>query len=545
MKKKVYIVGHKNPDTDSVCSAIVYAKLKNATSETEHEPLVQGPLKAQTEYVLNRFGVSRPRQKTSLDTVARDIMSGDVLVVNENDAIKKAGTIIVDQGIRSLPVVDDNNKLTGMLTEQDFANFYIMELGDKHKRAIEINLPALIQTLNGQPMTPVDKTVTLEARIFVGAMNLGSLLSYITNNDLLVIGNRWDTLKEVLLSGVGAVVVSGGHDIPKEIIEIAQDKKVPLIKVDYDTYKAARLVAMCIPVKNIMNRQVESFHEEIELEEIRKGLLDHNYNIPVVNRQKQVIGILSRSDLLNRERKRAILVDHNEKSQSLDNIDDVDIVEILDHHRIGNIETLQPIPMLCRPVGCTATLVTEQFNLKNVDITPVDAALLLSAIISDTQIFKSPTTTQPDRDAATRLAKLANLEIESYAMDLFAAGMDIKNMSLEELLHQDFKESAARDTRLGIGQVEVMTFDDLPTFRTNIPVFLRSERERKRLHLIALAFTNIVKEETWLFIDADDETHKQLVAANKIFENRTEIHLPGVVSRKKQLLPLLARPFLE
>jgi manganese-dependent inorganic pyrophosphatase len=545
VKKKVYVIGHKNPDTDSVCSAIVYASLKNEISEIEHEPLVQGPLKQQTEYVLNRFGIKKPRQKTILDTVARDIMSPTVLAVNKDDTIKQAGTLLVDRRIRSAPVVDNRNKLTGMLTEQNFANFYLMELGDKHKRAIEINLAALVQTLNGQPITSFDNNKTLEARIFVGAMNLESLLSYITNNDVLVIGNRWDTLKKVLNTGVGAVVLSGGHDIPADIVAIADGKNVPLIKVDYDTYKASRLIAMCVPVRKVMNRSVVSLDEEAGLEEIKKTLLDHKYSIPVVDKQKHVIGILSRSDLINRERKKVILVDHNEKSQSLDNIDDVDVVEILDHHRIGNVETLQPILMLCHPVGCTATLVLEHFDNHKKSISASYAALLFAAIISDTQIFKSPTTTERDRKAADRLAEIANLCLDDFAMEVFSAGLDIKNRSLAELLYQDFKESAARETRIGIGQVELMSFNDISPLKERMPPFLRAERVRKKLNLVALAFTNIMKEETLLFFDSDDPTRKQLALARKIFDNNNHfVLLPETVSRKKQILPLLVRPFL-
>ncbi len=535
---KVYVCGHKNPDTDSICSAIAYSELKKIVEGIDAVPVRLGPLNRETRFVLNYFGVPEPIFVEDVYTQVSDISFDKPLLFKENTSMFEAWNEMIKEGVGTAAVVDNSGKLLGITTIGELAKAYLYSAQELSKYKISVD--NLIKTLNGESLTRF--TDYIEGKIIVAAMSLKNVLKRIEKGCTLIVGDRRDVQRSAILSGVNVIIVTGNNDVDEEIVELAQEKRVTIIKVAPDTFDTVKLLNQSISLSCIMKKDnIISFKISDYIDDVKEVIIRKRYrNFPVLDDDGKILGFLGRRHILDHERKKVILVDHNEFSQSVEGIQQARILEIIDHHRLGIIETDQPILFRNHPVGSTCTIVNKIYEEHGITPTSQIAGILCSAIISDTLLFKSPTCTMEDIRAAKKLAEIAGIDIETFANEMFKEGTSLEGKSIEEIFYTDFKEFKVKKYRIGIGQIS--TLSDISAIKKELLKYMEEVKERKEYLLVLLMVTNIIKE--WseiLFVGSKDILQR---AFNITIEGNS-FYLPGAVSRKKQILPPIVKALEE
>ena len=391
--KPVYTIGHRNPDTDSICSAIGYAHLKQALGENV-VPARAGKVNEETKYALEHFQVDKPLLLTDLYPRVKDITLGCKTVVKETDSLRHLGEVMRENELKSVPVVDKDEKLVGIVTVSDLAQRYFKELSMQNLAEAGVSFRDIINVIDGEVIVSGEEGAKVRGNVRIAAGSLHMIRDIIRENDVVLIGDRHDeTLMDCLNQGIACLIVTGNGRVSADVIEEAEQRHLLVINSPYDTYTCARLINQCVPVKRIMQKNLVCFKPLDLLSDIKGTMDETNFrNYPVVENDK-LIGLVSRDQLMVPERERVILVDHNERGQAVEGIEEAKILEIIDHHRLGGIQTSEPIFTHQEPVGCTATIVANMHWHRDVEIPPSIAGRLLSAILSDTVLFKSPTCT--------------------------------------------------------------------------------------------------------------------------------------------------------
>ncbi len=537
--KKVWVVGHKNPDTDSICSAIAYANLKNQTSEGVFVPKRAGEINEETRYVLETFDVKIPGLITDVGAQIRDIEYRRSPGISETISLKRAWEMMKEQDVVTLSVTDAENNLIGLITTQDITTSY-MDVYDNYilSRA-KTQYQNLLDTLEGTLVCGDEKAYFTRGKVLVGSANPEIMEEYINDGDLVIMGNRYEAQVCALEANVSCMIIAGDPKISRTIVKIAEDKGCVLITTAYDTYTTARLINQSIPIRYFMRREnLIVFDTEDYIDEVREIMSRerHRY-FPILDEDGRYVGMLSRRNLLNMRKKQLILVDHNEKSQAVDGIAGADILEIIDHHRIGSLETMSPVFFRNQPLGCTGTIIYQMYREQGVEIDQTTAGLLCSAILSDTLMYRSPTCTPLDRTVAEELAGIAGINVEEHARAMFQAGSDFGSKTPEEIFYQDFKTFSQNDVDFGVGQISAMTQGELDQVKEKLLPYLKQAMVERKISMVFVMLTNIFEETTYLICDGAD--------ADKIVEKAYHVHkendyhvLKGVVSRKKQLIPM-------
>ena len=531
----VYVSGHKNPDTDSICSAIAYAYLKRISEGINAIPVRLGPINRETKFVLDYFGVEEPIFIENVYTQVQDIKFDKPLVFKENTSMFEAWNTMMEKNIRTIAVVDEENKLIGIATVGDLAKAYLSSSHELSKYKIPID--NILATLKGEEILRyVDY---LEGDILVAAMSKENVLKRIKKGDILIVGDRDDIQQAAIQQGIKALIITGNNGISEKILELAKQYKVTIIKVVPDTFDTVKLLNQSIPLSYVIKKEdLLTFRVSDYIDDVKEVMLKYRYrNFPVVDEEGKVVGLLARRHILDYERKNVIMVDHNEFSQAVEGIEQARILEIIDHHRIGTIETEQPILFRNHPVGSTATIINRLFEEKGLIPEPKIAGIMCAAILSDTLVFKSPTCTPEDVRAAKKLAEIANIDINEFGTEMFKAGTSLEGKTVEEIFYTDFKEFTINNYKIGIGQVNTLT--DAGELKQQLISFMEKVKKDKDYDILLLMLTDIINEGSEiLFVGNNKELLQR--AFNVEIKNNS-FYLPYVISRKKQVLPPLVK----
>ncbi len=535
MGSPIYVVGHKNPDTDCVVAAIACAELFRLKGE-ETIPARQGELRPETSYLLQRFGFPEPILFTDARPRVRDAMSSPAITVSPLTPAYKVGQIFRTRNIRAVPVVDDESRLLGMVSVEDFSSLLLEEIDPQFLDRIPIRLEAVVETLGGHFLHRGTRPV--RGKVYIGAMSLPRLLNYVEPGSILIVGDREDAQRAAIEKGIGAIIVTGGLSVSDEILRLAKESGVTVISSPYHTFTTVRLLLLSTPAQFFMREEVD-FVEEDDLLEEAKAFLVRQRTLPVVDEERKVKGVISRSDFLKPVRYRVILVDHNERSQSVEGLDEAEIVAIIDHHRVGDIQTPSPVLVRSEPVGATSTVVATLFQEQGFKVEPPLAGLMLGAIISDTVFFRSPTTTPRDKAVAAALASIAGISPEALAKELFDAASEILHRPAREIITADFKEYRFGDRLFGIGYLEVHGRSVVEKRREEFIEEMKKLKEERGYTSLMFILVNIFDEETELLLVGKEKEIAEALEAK--LSGPHSLSLRGIVSRKKQIAPILMR----
>ena len=541
-QERIFVIGHKNPDTDSICSAIAYADIKNRTSQkVKYIPKRAGQINEETEYVLNRFGMLPPGYMSNIGTQVKDMdirMSPDA---DKSMSLKNAWDLMMEKSIVSLPIRDREGQLEGLITIGDIAKTYMDTTDSYLLSRARTQYRRIAETIAGTVIEGNEHGYFTKGKVLVGTANPEMLKAYIEEDDLIIMGDREEDHLQAIAQNVSCIIVGMGIEVTEKVIKLAHEKEIAIIMSPYDTFTIARLINQSIPVRYIMKTDnLVTFSTEDFTDDIQNEMIKHRHrSFPVINKKGKCIGTISRRNFLDMHKKKVALVDHNEKDQAVDNIDKAEIVEIIDHHKLGSLETISPISFRNQPVGCTATILYEMYGEQKLEISPNIAGLLCAAIISDTLMFRSPTCTLSDKMAAGALALIAGINIEQFAREMFKAGSNLKDKSPEEIFYQDYKKFIAEDEiSFGVGQISSMDSDELTEIKERLIPFMVSECGRHGVSRVFFMLTNIIEESTELLYYGEGSEE---MASTAFHMEPTDgvFDLKGVVSRKKQLIPAL------
>ena len=545
-KKKVWVVGHKNPDTDSICAAIAYANLKNQADGNRYEAKRAGELNEETKYVLDTFGVKSPGLITDVGAQIKDIEIRKTPGVSGKISLKRAWEMMKEQNVVTLPVTDKENNLEGLIITGDIATSYMDVYDNSILSRAKTQYQNIVDTLDGTMLCGNEHAYFMKGKVVVGSANPETMEQFLEDDDLVIMGNRYDAQICALESNASCIVIAGSPQVPKTIVKMAEEKHCVLITTDYDTYTAARLINQSMPIKFFMRReQLVTFETEEYIDEVREIMSKEKHrDFPVLDEDGKYIGMISRRNLLNMKKKQLILVDHNEKTQAVDGISGADILEIIDHHRIGSLETMSPVFFRNQPLGCTATIIYQMYQEQKVAIDKKVAGLLCSAILSDTLMYRSPTCTPLDKAVAEELAQIADINIEEHAKAMFQAGSDFGSKTPEEIFYQDFKTFSQDGVEFGVGQLSAMTQEELEQVRDKLLPYLRDVLVERKIEMVFVMLTNIIEETTYL-ICAGEKADDLVEKAYHVHKEGDYHVLKGVVSRKKQLIPMFMSAMQE
>ncbi len=529
----VFVFGHRNPDNDSICSAVAYAHLKNVTDPDEvYVPARLGPVPPETEWVFERFGVDLPEEIPHVRTRVRDAMSADVVSIGVGKNLRSAGALMRERGVRALPVVDDEGVVRGLLNQSTLAELYIGETEMLGFEKLPVTVGELAEALGGTILCGEPGTL-LTGHVLIGAMEPGTMVSYIRPGDTLIVGDRVRTQPLAIEAGAACIIVTGGSVPEETVVDLARSHGAAMVTSPHDTYATARLVNLAHAVGDVMDTTPLLADPDALLAEVAEDLIESAHREAlVVDQDARLIGILTRSNLARGSRRRVILLDHNEVSQSAPGVEEAAVMEIVDHHRVGDIQTVSPILFLNLPVGSTATIVAERYRDLGVLPPASIAGILLSAVLSDTVLLKSPTTTTLDREVAERLAAQIDTDVTDLGLEMFRARSARSGFSAGDAVSRDIKEYRVGDVAIGVAQVETVDAEEYRDRSAELSEALEAFRVERGLDLAMLLVTDVVKEGSEVFA----------AGKRRIAERALGIDLAGgsawmdgVLSRKKQV----------
>lgn len=553
-RNEIYVFGHKNPDTDSICAAISCAYLKNQMVKAAEKdsyadlgniekgavyiPKRAGVINPETEYVLERFGAEAPGYIADVRRQVRDINIRKIDGINGRVSLKRAWTVMRAVNTATLPVLDSDGRLKGLITIGDIARAYMAVFDNRILGEAETPYENVLNALDGT-MLIGDKTGTITGgKVVIAAANVEVMKNHIETNDVVILGNRYETQLCAIENKAGCIIVCEGEPVSRTIRKLAEQSGCTVISSPHDTYTVARLINQSVPVSYFMTKEhMVTFRKREFIEDIKSTMIKLRHrDFPIVTKDGKFVGMISRRSLINMPCKKIILVDHNEAEQAVDGLFDAEVVEIIDHHKLSTVETNRPVSVRNQPVGCTSTIIYQMFIENDIEIPPNIAGLLCSAIISDTLMFRSPTCTSADEDAARVLAGIAGAEIEELASEMFKAGSNLGTKTEEEIFYQDFKRFTAGNVRFGVGQVMVMSGEEQRELRDRMLPYIK--KTNTEMNMIFFMITNVLEESTVLLFNGGRS--KEIISDyfdGQVGENEAYLH--GVVSRKKQMMPPL------
>ena len=544
---KVVVIGHRNPDTDSICSAIAYAELKNRTSTLVCEPRRAGKMNQETEFVLKKFGVTPPRMCTDVNPKIRDVDYRGMPGIPGSTSLRRAWKIMRDQQIDTLSITSADNELEGIITVKDLATANMDVFDTAVLAKSRTSYKNILETLNGTMVVGNADAVCTTGHIKIGTATPEMLESSVEKGDIVILSNRYESQLCAIEKEASLLIICNGAKVGRTIQRIADETGVAIMTTPVDTYAAGKLISQCAPISYYMTRDnILKFTLVTPVADVLRVMakVRHRY-FPILDEEGKYCGMVSRRNVIALRKRRIILVDHNEATQAVEGFDQAEILEIIDHHRIGSLETSGPVYFRNQPVGCTATIITQMYDENGVDIPPEIAGLLLAAILSDTLAFRSPTCTPVDENTAKRLAKIAGVDIEEFSTEMFEAGEKLDGKTPEEVFLQDFKVFMCGDIRFGVAQGSYMTRKNLQAAQALLQPYLEEARNKQNVEDLYMLLTDVPKEESVVICTG---RYAAEVLSNG-FESRPAADgswtLPGVVSRKKQFIPAMMSAYQE
>ena len=544
---KVVVIGHRNPDTDSICSAIAYAELKNRTSTLVCEPRRAGKMNQETEFVLKKFGVTPPRMCTDVNPKIRDVDYREMPGIPGSTSLRRAWKIMRDQQIDTLSITSADNELEGIITVKDLATANMDVFDTAVLAKSRTSYKNILETLNGTMVVGNADAVCTTGHIKIGTATPELLESSVEKGDIVILSNRYESQLCAIEKEASLLIICNGAKVGRTIQRIADETGVAIMTTPVDTYAAGKLISQCAPISYYMTRDdILKFTLVTPVADVLRVMakVRHRY-FPILDEDGKYCGMVSRRNVIALRKRRIILVDHNEATQAVEGFDQAEILEIIDHHRIGSLETSGPVYFRNQPVGCTATIITQMYDENGVDIPPQIAGLLLAAILSDTLAFRSPTCTPVDENTAKRLAKIAGVDIEEFSTEMFEAGEKLDGKTPEEVFLQDFKVFMCGDIRFGVAQGSYMTRKNLQAAQALLQPYLEEARNKQNVEDLYMLLTDVPKEESVVICTGR--------YAAEVLSDGFEIQpaadgswtLPGVVSRKKQFIPAMMSAYQE
>lgn len=531
---KVYIFGHQSPDTDAVTSAISLSHLKNKLG-MDTEPRVLGHINKETKYVLDKFGVKEPKYLNDVKLQLKDLDYHKGLFVDENKSIDYVYKFLTEKGVTGTPVVTDGNKYKGIITIKDIAKKLISNDFDK----IDSNYSNILETVSGEEVLKFDDEI--KGNVLVASYDSDTFISNVNLNSdsILIVGDRQDIIKKAIDDNVKLIVVTGPEKITEENLKLAENNKVNVIKTNIDSFHTSKLICLSNKIGTLLVEDTSKIFREndyyTDFVEATKKLKHNNY--PILNNNGVCLGLIRITEIINKNNKKVMLVDHQEKEQSVIGLDEANILEIVDHHKIGNINTTNPINFRNMTVGSTNTIVYFMYKENNVEIPKEIAGIMLSGLLSDTLCLQSPTTTEIDKKVAEDLALIAGVDYKKYALDMFKAGTSLEGLTKEEVIKSDFKSFPIGDEKMAIGQVFTLDvdriFDELDTYIEK----LEEINNKEGYKFIIIAITDILKNGSYLIFT--ENAKSVLESIYKLDDIKQGYYVDGLVSRKKQILPAI------
>ena len=541
---KVYVIGHRNPDTDSICSAIAYSYLKNQI-DTENEYIASraGQINEETQYVLSYYKEKLPEYINTIGNQVKDIEYRTTTGVRREISLKRAWGLMKELGVVTLPITK-HGRLEGVITTEDIATAYMDVIDSKILSTAHTAYKNIVDTVDGEMICGNIEEYYTEGKVLIAAANPDMMENYIEKGDLVILGNRYESQLCAIEMNASCILVCEGATVSQTIQKMAAEHGCAIIQSPHDTYTVARLINQSMPISYFMTREnIVKFKTDDYTDDIIGIMGKKRFrDFPIEDRKGNYAGMISRRNIINASKKRIILVDHNEKAQAVDGIENAKILEIIDHHRIGSIETMNPVYFRNQPLGCTATIIYQMFHENNVEIPKNIAGLLLSAILSDTLMFRSPTCTAVDKNAAADLSSIAEVDIETFATDMFTAGSNLKGKSPEEIFYQDYKKFDLGGKEIGVGQINSLDKSEQAVIKDKLMTYLDKAYKDHKLDMIFFMLTNIMDESTEVIYCGSGADKILEEAFNVKVENDSAI-LKGVVSRKKQFIPRITSAF--
>ena len=544
---KVVVIGHRNPDTDSICSAIAYAELKNKTSSLVCEPRRAGKMNQETEFVLKKFGVKPPRMCTDVNPKIRDVDYREMPGISGSTSLRKAWEIMRDQQIDTLPITRADNDLEGIITVKDIATANMDVFDTGVLASSQTSYKNILETLGATMVVGDENAICTTGHIKIGTATPEMLESNVEKGDIVILTNRYESQLCAIEKEASLLIICNGAKVGHTIQRIAEEMGVAIMTAPCDTYAAGKLMSQCAPISYYMTRNdIMKFTLVTPVADVLRVMakVRHRY-FPILDEEGKYCGMVSRRNVIALRKRRIILVDHNEATQAVEGFDQAEILEIIDHHRIGSLETSGPVYFRNQPVGCTATIITQMYDENGVEIPPQIAGLLLAAILSDTLAFRSPTCTPIDETAAKRLAKIAGVDINEFATEMFEAGEKLDGKTPEEVFLQDFKVFMCGDIRFGVAQGSYMTRKNLLAAEELLKPYLEEARNKQNVEDLYMLLTDVPKEESVVICTG---RYAAEVLSDGFETQPAEDGswtLPGVVSRKKQFIPTMMSAYQE
>ncbi len=539
MKETIYITGHKNPDSDSICAALAYAEYKNGNGDVNAIPVRLGKINRETKFILEYFGVDAPILLETVRLSVEDLDFDKIASISPDISLRMALELMKKNNLNSLPVIDGNEQLAGIVTISDIIGAYIDVWDNGILGKSDTSIDNIIDTLSAKIITIADKTKPLTGKLLVLAMEPKSVGKYIEENDIVICGDRKDAQELAINSNISLMIVTGDVKVDEEIINLGKEKGITIISTPHDTFTTSRLITQSVPISHVMSTDnLVTFTLDDLVDNVKEQMSQTRYrSYPVIDddNNNKVLGLISRYHLISSMKKKVILVDHNERSQSVDGLEECEILEIIDHHRVADVFTGNPIYFRNEPVGSTSTIIASILFENGRRPSKKMAGVLAAAIISDTLLFRSPTSTNVDRMILERLARIADLDVEKFAMEMFKAGTSLVGKTPQELLSQDFKTFTIDEDKIGIAQVYTMDPDSLKDMKSDLISLMEERAEERGYSIFILMLTDIFKEASEMVVVGHN---KELVAKafGKNLVNNS-FYAPGVLSRKKQVVP--------
>lgn len=546
MSEIVYVSGHKNPDTDSICSAIAYSYLLNATNKYNAVPVRLGEVNRETEYVLKRFGVEHPVLLKTVKQKVEDLNYDKVTVFSKDLTLKTAWFLLKQQNLKSAPILDEHGQLLGLLSTSNIIEGYMDQWDSEVLKKAKTPVENVIDTLEANVIYLNEALKVINGDIHIEAMSGNEAKKRIHENDVVIVGgDRSDDLEELISVKPSLIILTGSLTSNEHVVNKCKEQGISIVSTPFNTYQTSQQIVQAVPVEYVMIKgDIKTFSTDDTLDYMKEVMSETRYRgYPVIDLNNRCVGSISRFALLKGLRKKVILVDHNERGQSIPGIEEADILEIVDHHRVADIQTVGPLLFRGEPLGSTATIVTRMFEEQDVEMPSHIAGLLLGAVVSDTLLFKSPTCTPVDTKIAKKLAEIAGVDIQEFAMEMFKAGTSLVGKTVDEIFNQDFKKFSFDNLQVGVAQVNSMDIEGFLPYKKDMLDYMNKFAEDNNLEFTLLLLTDIINANSEIFVGGP---RPELVekAFNVQLTDRQGT-LEGVISRKKQVVPAITAVMSE
>lgn len=546
MSEIVYVSGHKNPDTDSICSAIAYSYLLNATNKYNAVPVRLGEVNRETEYVLKRFGVEHPVLLKTVKQKVEDLNYDKVTVFSKDLTLKTAWFLLKQQNLKSAPILDEHGQLLGLLSTSNIIEGYMDQWDSEVLKKAKTPVENVIDTLEANVIYLNENLKVINGDIHIAAMSGNEAKKRIHENDVVIVGgDRSDDLEELISVKPSLIILTGSLTSDENVVNKCKEQGISIVSTPFNSYQTSQQIVQAIPVEYVMIKgDIKTFSTDDTLDYMKEVMSETRYRgYPVIDLNNRCVGSISRFALLKGLRKKVILVDHNERGQSIPGIEEADILEIVDHHRVADIQTVGPLLFRGEPLGSTATIVTKMFEEQDIEMPSHIAGLLLGAVVSDTLLFKSPTCTPVDTKIAKKLAEIAGVDIQEFAMEMFKAGTSLVGKTVDEIFNQDFKKFSFDNLQVGVAQVNSMDIEGFLPYKKDMLDYMNKFAEDNNLEFTLLLLTDIINANSEIFVGGP---RPELVekAFNVQLTDRQGT-LEGVISRKKQVVPAITAVMSE